>query len=107
MQTIYTSSDTIRYCYILWKKVDQIIWDMRSPRESAWEWPLQILPTEYDRKIWETSIRKLVGDDGHLRNKLGKWKIKSHQIWKYMVNKDRSGMLRHENGVQKNGRPHK
>ena len=79
------------------------IWNMIPPRESSWEWSLQIMPAKKDRNIWFNAIRSLVNVDGKLSEPLGKWTEKTHQRWKYMVTKDRSYMLRYENNEQKNG----
>ena len=83
------------------KMISQKLWQMESPRESAWDWPLQILPKKSDRNLWMQAIRDLVENNGEIKTVMGKWQSKSHQIWKYMVTKSRSEMMRYENGNQK------
>ena len=71
-------------------------------KKSTLKWSRQVKPMLGDRRIWKKYIEKLCYGENKLIISLGKWINPTHQIWNFMVTKDKMYLLRYENGVQKN-----
>ena len=83
------------------RDIESTIWSLEKGRDSTMQWPIQIKPCKTDINIWKKAIKSLVIGSDTLRNPLGEWISKTHQTWRYMSNKNKTVLLRCENGVQK------
>ena len=68
-------------------------------RDSSLVWPRQIKPARSDRKLWSRCLARLCMGKT-LITTLGRWKCRSHQLWKYMISDSTAGLLRLYGGVQ-------
>ena len=79
--------------------------DVRQTRPSCLAWSRQVRPPLGDRKIWLKYISRLCTIATRLTTQLGQWCELPHQIWPYMVSKNKLTLLRHIGGVQKEMNP--
>ena len=79
--------------------------EVQQFRPSALQWPRQVRPILADRKVWVKYIDKLCFHNNNLITPLGTWVGPTHQVWRYMLSKDRFYLLRYDDGKQKQINP--
>ena len=64
--------------------IEECYKECRHNRESVLTWPVQIEPTNKQKKLWTRMIDRLcIGEN--LITSLGRWTSPTHQIWEHMV----------------------
>jgi len=64
--------------------IEECYKECRYNRESVLTWPVQIEPTNKQKKLWTRMIDRLcIGEN--LITSLGRWTSPTHQIWEHMV----------------------